>query len=178
MAYYWYGLGSNSRYIDTISDIDISILDDEVYRKYLTSITNKRGVKIPAPDLRKAHQVEFLGVLLTSINLSLGFRSKYLKQFLGKEWETAKIAYELRKLRERGAVKKLQNTHYYRLTKEGYVWIFFSFFNSNHIVKPLLSGSYKTGDLLNSDQASIIEEAYSDINKAVAMIMTEFKIAS
>ena len=113
-----------------------------------------------------------------SINLSLGFRSKDLKQFLGKEWKTAKIAYELRKLRERGAVKKLQNTHYYRLTKEGYVWIFFSFFNSNHVVKPLLSGGYKSANLLNSDQASIIEEAYSDINKAVAMIMTEFKIAS
>ena len=28
MAYYWYGLGSNSRYIETISDIDISILDE------------------------------------------------------------------------------------------------------------------------------------------------------
>ena len=178
MAYYWYGLGSNSRYIETISDIDISILDDEVYRKYQDPITNKRGVKIPAPDLRKAHQVQLLEALLSSINRSLGFRSKDLKLILGKEWKTAKIAYELRKLRERGAVKKIQSSHYYRLTKEGYVWIFYSFFNSKHIIKPLLSGSCKSANLLNSDQASIIEEAYSDINKAVAMIMAEFKIAS
>ena len=178
MAYYWYGLGSNSRYIETISDIDISILDEEVYKKYQESVINRRGVKIAAPDLRKEHQVEFIEVLLSSSNRSLGFRNKDLKQILGKEWKTAKIAYELRKLRERGAVKKLQSSHYYQLTKEGYVWIFCSFFNSKHIVKPLLSASYKNIDFSSSDQASIIEVVYSDINKAVSLIMSEFKLAS
>ena len=178
MAYYWYGLGSNSRYIETISDIDISILDEDVYRKYQDPITNRKGVKIAAPDLRKEHQVEFLEVLLSSSNRSLGFRNKDLKQILGKNWKTAKIAYELRKLRERGAVEKLQSSHYYRLTKEGCVWIFYSFFNSKHIVKPLLSGSYKKVDFSSFDQASIIEEAYSDINKAVSLIVSEFKLAS
>jgi len=121
MAYYWYGLGSNSRYIETISDIDISILDEEVCRKYQDPITNSKGVKIAAPDLRKEHQVEFLEVLLSSSNRSLGFRNKDLKRILGENWKTAKIAYELRKLRERGAVKKLQSSHYYQLTREGYV---------------------------------------------------------
>ena len=178
MAYFWYGLKSNSRYIETISDIDISILDEEVYRKYQESITNRRGVKIAAPDLRKEHQIEFIKVLLSSCNYSLGFRNKDLRQNLGKDWKTAKVAYELRKLRERGAVKKLQSSHYYRLTKEGCIWIFYSFFNSNHIVKPLLSASYKQNDFISSDQASIIEGAYSDINRAVSLIMSEFKIAS
>lgn len=178
MAYYWYGLGSNSRYIETISDIDISILDEEVYRKYQDTITNAKGVKITTPDLRKEHQVEFLEVLLLSCNRSFGFRNKDLKQILGKNWKTAKIAYELRKLRERGAVKKIQSSHYYQLTKEGYVWIFYSFFNSKHIVRPLLSGSYKKVDFTGSVQASIIEDAYSEINKAVSLIVAEFKIAS
>ena len=178
MAYYWYGLGSNSRYIETISDIDISILDEEVYRKYQDAITNHRGIRIAAPDLRKEHQVEFLAVLLSASHRSFGFRNKDLKQILGENWKTAKIAYELRKLRERGAVKKIQSSHYYQLTKEGYVWIFYSFFNSNHITKPLLSASYKITDSSSSDQASIIEGAYSDINKAVSLIMTEFKLVS
>jgi len=178
MAYYWYGLGSNSRYIETISDIDISILHEDVYRKYQDSITNQRGVKIAAPDLRKEHQVEFLEVLLSSGNRSLGFRNKDLQQILGKNWKTAKIAYELRKLRERGAVKRIQSSHYYRLTKEGYIWIFCSFFNSKHIVKPLMSVSYKIDDFSNSHQASIIEGAYSDINKAASLIMSKFKLVS
>jgi hypothetical protein len=178
MAYYWYGLGSNSRYIETISDIDISILDQEVYRKYQDPITSHKGVRIAAPDLRKEQQVEFLAVLLSASYRSFGFRNKDLKQILGENWKTAKIAYELRKLRERGAVKKLQSSHYYQLTKEGYIWIFYSFFNSNHITKPLLSASYKMPDSSCSDQASVIEGAYSDINRAVSLIMTEFKLVS
>jgi hypothetical protein len=67
MAYFWYGLQSNSRYIETISDIDISVLDENIFRKYQDPVTNSKGVKIAAPDLRKEHQVEFLEVLLTSI---------------------------------------------------------------------------------------------------------------
>ena len=43
MAYYWYGLGTNSRYIETISDIDVSILDENVFRKYQETITNQKG---------------------------------------------------------------------------------------------------------------------------------------
>jgi len=152
MAYFWYGLGCNSRYIETILDIDLRILNDEVYRKYQDPITNKKGVKIAAPDLRKDHQVEFLEVLLSSSHRSLGFRNKDLKQILTKDWKTAQIAYELRKLRERGAVKKLQSSHYYQLTKDK--------------------------DFENPDQASIIEGAYSDINRAVSLIASEFKLVS
>ena len=101
-----------------------------------------------------------------------------MKQILGENWKTAKIAYELRKLRERGAVKKLQSSHYYQLTKEGYIWIFLSFFNSKHIVKPLLSVSYKKYNFHDMHQASIIEGAYSDINRAVSLIMSELKLVS
>jgi hypothetical protein len=178
MAYYWYGLGCNSRYIETISDIDISILKEDIIRKYQDPVIHQTGTRIAAPDLRKQHQVAFLEGLLSSINRSFGFRNKDLRRNLGEEWKTAKIAYELRKLRVRGAVKKIKSSHYYRLTKEGFVWIFYSFFHSNHILKPLLSGSYKKSGFSVSDQPSIIEGAYSDINKAVSLIMSEFKLVS
>ena len=35
-------------------------MDEEVYRKYQDPITNPRGIKIAAPDLRKEYQVEFI----------------------------------------------------------------------------------------------------------------------
>ncbi len=178
MAYFWYGLQSNSRYIETISDIDISILDEEVHRKYQAPFKNEKGVKTPAPDLRKEHQIEFLKALLSSANRSFGFRNKDLKQMLTGNWKTAKIAYELRKLRVRGAVKKIQSSHYYQLTKEGYIWIFYSFFNLQHMLKPLLSNSYKNNGFAGSNQPSVIEGAYYDINKAVSLIMSEFKLVS
>lgn len=178
MAYFWYGLGCNSRYIETILDIDISIITENVYRKYQDPLINKKGIKIAAPDLRKEHQMEFLEALLSSSHRSLGFRNKDLKFILGKSWKTARIAYELRKLRERGAIKKIQSSHFYRLTKEGFVWIFYSFFNSKHIAKPLLSVSYRGKDFSNSGNASKIEAAYSDINRAVSLIASEFKLVS
>jgi hypothetical protein len=78
----------------------------------------------------------------------------------------------------RSAVEKIKSSHYYRLTKEGYIWVFYSFFNSKHILKPLVSGSYKKDGFSASDQPSIIEGAYSDINKALSLIMTEFKLVS
>ena len=176
MAYFWYGLQSNSRYIETISNIDISFLNEGILRKYQDSVTNSKGVRIAAPDLRKEHQVKFLEVLLSATNRAFGFRSKDLKQILGKNWKTAKIAYELRKLRARGAVKKLQSSHYYQLTKEGFIWIFYSFFNSKHIIKPLLSASCVNSNNSNSDQVSIIETAYSNINHQLSLIMSEFKL--
>jgi hypothetical protein len=178
MAYFWYGLGCNSRYIETILDIDLSILTDDVYRKYQDPLINEKGIRIAAPDLRKEHQMEFLQALLSSSHRSLGFRNKDLKRILGEDWKTARIAYELRKLRERGAVIKIQSSHYYRFTKEGFVWVFYSFFNYKHIAKPLLSVSYQKSDFSNSDQPSVIEGAYSAINRAVSLIATEFKLVA
>ena len=73
-------------------------------------------------------------------------------------------------------MKKLQKSHYYQLTKEGYVWIFCSFFQNKHLSKPLLSGSYQKLNFANSHQATIIEGAYSNINRAVSLIASEFKL--
>jgi len=78
----------------------------------------------------------------------------------------------------RGAVEKIKSSYYYRLTKEGYIWIFYSFFNSRHLLKPLVSDSYREEGFLTPDQPSIIEGAYSDINKALSLIMSEFKLVS
>ncbi|MBI9064723.1 MAG: hypothetical protein JEZ14_22245 [Marinilabiliaceae bacterium] len=38
-AYYWYGYGCNSRYLNTLQDIDISLLSEEVFDKYQQTIT-------------------------------------------------------------------------------------------------------------------------------------------
>ena len=50
------------------------------------------------PDLRKEHQVEFIAVLLSASHRSFGSRNKDLKQILGENWKTAKIAYSPREM--------------------------------------------------------------------------------
>ena len=178
MAYLRYGLSSNNRYIETIGDIDISTFDVSTMQKYQEPILNSKGVKVAAPDLRKTHQVELLLALLQAKNRAFGFRNKDLLKILGKNWKTPKIAYELRKLRERGAVKKLQSSHYYQLTEEGYKWIFFSIFQNRHITTPLLSADSKKVLLASVDHKDKIEQAYSDIKQSVSIIMKQFALVS
>ena len=146
--------------------------------KYQESILNSKGIKVAAPDLRKEHQVELLIALLLTKHRVFGFKNKDLQQILENNWKTARIAYELRKLRERGAIKKMKQSHYYQLTEEGYRWIFFSIFQNQHIAKPLISGNYKELVSEESDNKDKIEQAYSDIKQSVSIIMNQFALAS
>ena len=177
-AYYWYGIKSNSRYLATFLDVGISRLSSEVHQKYQQTVVTVKGKKVSAPDLRKPEQIALLEVLLNANNYALGFRNRDLRVKLGKSWKTAKIAYELQKLRARGAVKKMQNTHYYQLTEEGLVWIFYSIFSHYHFVTPLMSKALKKALKRGVADPSKIEEAYSRINEPVSVIIAEFGIAA
>lgn len=177
-AYYWYGFGCNSRYLNTLTDIDISSLSSNDLEKYQVTIITEKGKRIAAPDLRKKHQLELFSILLSSNYYVNGFRNKDLQKILGANWKTAKIAYELRKLRERGAIKKLKTTHYYRLTEEGFSWLFYSIFNYLHFVNPLLSKRCKRELKRCAINPSKIEDAYIQIDKAVSLVMTELGMAA
>jgi len=177
-AYYWYGLKCNSRYLNTLSDIDLSSLNVDVYQKYQQPIENAKGVRIAAPDLRKDEQLELYTALLSDSSLVSGFRNKDLRGKIKENPKTAKIAYELRKLRERGAIKKLKNTHYYQLTEEGYVWLYYSLFNYSYFVNPLLSKHYKKLVDKVSSNPSKIEQAYSMIDKAVSLVTSELGLVA
>lgn len=177
-AYYWYGYGCNSRYLNTLCDIDLSSISTEMLDKYQQTVVTESGQKIPAPDLRKQNQLELIAILLSSNYHVLGFRNKDLRAKLGGSSKTAKIAYELRKLRVRGAIKKKQNSHYYHVTEEGYKWMYYMIFNYSYFVSPLLSKSCKKAIKQNVDNPSKIEEAYSQINKALSQITSELKIVA
>jgi len=172
-AYYWYGFDCNSRYFNTIGNIDISYLNTDNFEKYQSAVYTKNGTRIAAPDFRNQKQIELFLMLLSPNHYATGFRNKDLREKLGPDWKTAKIAYELRKLRQRGAIKKIKTSHYYRLTEEGYVWLFYSFYNYSYFINPLISVSYKKELKRFVDNPSNIEGAYAQINKAVSVVMAE-----
>lgn len=177
-AYYWYGLKCNSHYLKTLVDIDINSLTSEVYEKYQQTIVTEKGARIAAPDLRKKEQLELYALLLSDFSLLPGFKNKHLRGKLQGNPKTAKIAYEMRKLRERGAIKKLKNTHYYRVTEEGYVWLYYTLFNYSHFVNPLLSKANKRGVREVCNNPSKTEQAYSMIDNAVSLITSELGLVA
>jgi hypothetical protein len=92
-----------------------------------------------------------------------------------------RIIYELirlRKLRERGAIKKLKNTHYYQVTEEGYVWLYYSLFNYSHFVNPLLSKVNKRGVRKVVGNQSKTEQAYSKIDDALRLLTSELGLVA
>lgn len=177
-AYYWYGFKCNSRYFDTLADIDIRTISTDVYQKYQKAIVTEKGVRVAAPDLRNEHQLELFRVLLNDKNAVMGFNNKQLREKLQGNPKTAKIAYELRKLRERGAIIKSKHANYYQLTQEGYVWLYYSLFQKEHFVKPLLSIANKKAKKQLTQNASIIEKAHVNIDDNIMLIMSELNIAS
>ena len=177
-AYYWYGHACNSRYLTTLADIDINSLQAEDFEKYQQPITTEKGRRIAAPDLRKTEQLELYSILLSANYFTTGFRNKDLQKILGQNWKTAKIAYELRKLRERGAIKKIKSSHYYRLTEEGLNWLFYALFNLVHFVNPLLSKQIIRKQIKIADNPSDLETAYSIIEQHRRIIMNELGMAA
>lgn len=177
-AYYWYGLKCNSRYLKTLVDIDIHSLTTDVYEKYQRAIVTEKGVRIAAPDLRKEEQLELYALLLSDFSLLPGFKNKHLREKMQGNPKTAKIAYEMRKLRERGAIKKVKNTHYYQVTEEGYVWLYYTLFNYSYFVNPLLSKSNKRGVKKVSSNLSKTEQAYSMIDSAVSFITSDLGLVA
>ena len=177
-AYYWYGLGCNSRYLNTLADIDMNSPTSELYEKYQKPVVNAKGVRVAAPDLRKDGQLELFCLLMSDKGLVYGFNNKQWRLKLKNEPKTARIAYELRKLRERGAIIKLKGSHYYRLTQEGYVWLYSSLFNYGHFVNPLLSMRNKKAVKSICENPSEVEKAYSMIDKAISLVTRELNLVA
>jgi hypothetical protein len=177
-AYYWYGLGCNSRYLNILADIDLKSITSDVYEKYQKAIVNKKGVRVAAPDLRKDEQVELFRLLLSDKNAVNGFNNKSLRSKMSGNPKTAKIAYELRKLQERGAIKRLKHSHYYQLTQEGYVWLYYSLFNYGYFVNPLLSMRNKSAVKSNCESPSTIEKAYSMMDEAMSLVTRELNLVA
>jgi DNA-binding PadR family transcriptional regulator len=177
-AYYWYGYSCNSRYLNTLSNIDLSSISSEVFDKYQQTFVTEKGLKVPAPDLRKQSQLDLIDILLSSNYHVFGFRNKDIRAKMSDSPKTAKIAYELRKLRVRGAIKKKQNSHYYQLTEEGYKWMYYMIFNYSYFVSPLLSKCCKKSIKQNVENPAKIEEAYMQIDKALSLIKSELKLVA
>ncbi|MDD4150933.1 MAG: hypothetical protein PHE33_12995 [Bacteroidales bacterium] len=72
----------------------------------------------------------------------------------------------------------MKNTQYYRLTEEGYVWLYYSLFNYFHFVKPLLSKTYKNDLMAIVNNPSKTEQAYSMIDNAVRLVKSELGIVA
>lgn len=178
MGYYWYGHGCNNRFLEALSEVDVSQLQGQP-QQYTQSITTVKGKRVAAPDLRQEKQVALLSVLLSCRFSAEWFRVKQLKPLLrGKYSKTAEIRYQMEKLLQRGLLEKRQGSNYYRVTKSGYIWMYASYCGARYFVSPLLSKGVKNEIRQKSVALDEFEKKVNVIHGSLSAIFEQLNMVA
>jgi predicted transcriptional regulator len=177
-GYYWYGHGCNNRFLEALSEVDSSQLS-ETSTKYTETLITEKGKRIAAPDLRQKKQLSLVAVLLNCRYSSEWFRVKDLIPCLSGDYsKPAEIRYQLQKLKERGLLEKRQGANYYRVTREGYIWLYVSYCQIRYFVSPLLSTTIEKGIRQKMDSLDEFEKAVKTIHDGLSSIYQQLNIAA
>jgi repressor of nif and glnA expression len=129
--------------------------------------------------LRQNKQIELIALLLSSRFSAEWFQTRDLKRLLSGHFsKTAEIRYQMGKLLERGLLEKRQHANYYRVTKEGYVWLYVAYSQNRFFANPLLSKVYKNNMTKNCKLFDKLENAINDIYGGLNTIYQHINIAA
>ena len=171
------GIGSNDRLMSRYADVDTGSISNGESDSFRQSVVTANGDKISPPDLRKIRQLSLFRALLNPKHAVFGFRTGALLSELTEFYENrAQIRYELRKLRVRGLVERLQGKHSYRLTEIGFRVLWLNLSSNLYFVDPLLTRIYRREAARILSQSSKFEEAYSLLNRGLTLITEELFI--
>ena len=108
-----------------------------------------------------------------------GFRTfdllKNLSQFFRNP---AQIRYEMNKLRARGIVEKKKSMSFYRVTDEGWKWLWLSICSEQHFKNPMISSFTKKRLPRHAEQPSQIEAAYSLLDQGLSLLTQQLAVIS
>jgi repressor of nif and glnA expression len=93
-------------------------------------------------------------------------------------FKTAEIRYQMQKLKERGLLEKRQKANYYRVTKEGYIWMYVSYCQARYFVSPLLSKTIENGIRQKMNSPDEFERAVKNIHDGLSSIYQQLDIAA
>jgi hypothetical protein len=177
-GYYWYGHGCNNRFLEALSEVDVSQLNDN-QAKYTQTVVTQTGKRIPAPDLRQDKQLALLSCLLNNRYSAEWFRLKDLMRCLSDNYsKTAEIRYQVEKLKGRGLIEKRQGANYYRVTKEGYVWMHASYCQIRYVVSPLLSMIVENEVRQKTCSLDKFEQAINNVHEGLSSIYQQLNMVA
>jgi predicted transcriptional regulator len=116
--------------------------------------------------------------LLRPKYVTFGFRTKDLQTEFNQIPKTAKINYELNKLKERGLVKKIESSNYYVVTKQGWIWMWSVLFQKDFFVNHLLSISFKQEMRKITNQTQKSTTRIRQINTILNLMYQDFWIVA
>ena len=177
--YLWVGMRCNNRFYDCCADVDIKGLDEKEVKRFNHSILNSKGHSVAAPDLRKNRQIALFKELLKPKYCTLGFKTSMIFQGLHEHFRnSAEIRYEVRKLRERGVIKKRQGKNLYVVTIVGWKYLWGSICSWLHFRNPMISKVFKRHLENIPAQPYNIDKAFAQIDQALSLIGQSLAVVS
>jgi len=168
------GIGSNDRLMSRYADIDTGSISDGESEGFNQAVTTAKGDRISAPDMRNSRQTGLFKSLLNPKHAFNGFRTGALLDELSEFFENrAQIRYELRKLRVRGLVERLQGKQSYRLTESGFRMLWVQLSSKLHFIDPVITRTYRREASRILSQPSKFEEAHDLLDRGLALIAEE-----
>jgi len=171
------GIGSNDRLMSRYADVDTGSLSDGESEGFNQPVTTAKGNRIVAPDMRKSRQTALFKSLLNLKHAVFGFRTGALLGELGEFYENrSQIRYELRKLRVRGLVERVQNKQSYRLTEIGFRVLWLRLSSNLYFTDPLITRTYRREANRILSQPSNFEQAYELLDRGLTLICQELHL--
>ncbi|TSA48153.1 MAG: hypothetical protein D4R56_00935, partial [Deltaproteobacteria bacterium] len=147
--------------------------------QYTQPVVTGTGKRVAAPDLRQDKQLILLALLLNGRYSSEWFRTGDLMRYLsGTYSKTAQIRCQMEKLRVRGFIEKRQHSHYYRVTKAGYVWMYASYCQIRYLVNPLLSKGIECRISPELAGLDVFEAAINSIHSGLSTIYQQLNMVA
>jgi len=167
----WTGLGCNDRLLDCCADVDTSTIYEGEADPFDLPVMDHKNRKVTPPDLRKERQVHLFEELIKPKYAVDGFKTADLQRTLSDHFaNSAQIRYEMKKLTVRGAIKKQKNKSFYRVTENGWKWLWASICSKQYFKNPVISATFKTEPSNSPEQPYILEEGLSNINQGLDLI--------
>jgi len=171
------GIGNNDRLMSRYADVDAGSISDGEREQFTQSVLLGNGVRVSAPDLRKKRQVELLRSVINPKYAAEGFRTIDILNATSEFFQnTGQIRYEMKKLRVRGLIERVQDKQSYRLTENGIKMLWINLSSNSYFCDPLITSTYVKKLPLDKSQPSKLEEAYRLINSGLELVIKELYI--
>jgi hypothetical protein len=164
----------NERYLEAQQDVMQTFLDRGQFQALRRATLSKSGRRIPGikPDDPRVLAVMRALTHFAHIANDNSFRSRDLldttAKNLGLPYTLPQLRYDLSKLRAKGLVVKIEGTHRYRLTPEGFRTCVLFIKLADRIYKPLIAASTEPiDDDLPPAKRACLDQHYATVDKAI-----------
>lgn len=134
------------RFLSTLSALDVCWMDDDTWDR-LPEASLLGEVRVPGIDVNQPRMRAVLAAVLSVSLNPRGFRATELaekvRELTGDDYTSSQAAYDLRKLRGKGLMKRVPRSHRYRAPWTALRTIAALTVLREHVLKPLLANECK-----------------------------------